>query len=392
MSYRRLSAAAWYKTGVRYGTRTAGDPPRWGRCIEHRGADVAEFVHTHFSDVNRRVLLIGGAGFDPRSPVLARLLVAAAPSRVRGLFLREWRPKPDKRLLEDAERNVRELAALVVDSSIMEVPVFEADGAVGIGRHVVEVVRGFDLDGYTDLVIDFSALSIGSSFPLTRLLLARLEANAASGRSVPNLHAMVTGSPQTDECIMPSPSAVVQPVHGFQGRLGIHETSRAARLWMPQLRFGHRGILERIYDELKPDDVVPVLPFPAHDPRLGDRLIEHYSTEFEGRWEVDARSLVYANEGSPLDFYRTVLKIDDGRAPVFASTGGSLLVLSPIGSKVLALGAMMAASERDLPVVYVEALAYSVNAIDAQVDLEYRHENVVHVWLLGDAYPPPATN
>jgi hypothetical protein len=392
MSHRPLSAAAWYETGVLYGTRTAGDPPRWGRCIEHRGADVATFVNTHFGETNRRVLLIGGAGFDPRSVVIARLLVAAAPRRVRGLFLRERRPNPDQRLLDRAETNIRELTELVGQSSIADVPVFEADGAVGIGRHVVEVVRGFDLDGYTDLVIDFSALSIGSSFPLTRLLLARLEADAAKGYSVPNLHAMVTGSPQTDDRIVPSPSAVVQPVHGFQGRLGIDETSHAARLWMPQLRFGQSGILERIYDELTPDDVVPVLPFPAHDPRLGDRLIEHYSAEFEGRWEVDARSLVYANEGSPLDFYRTVLRIDDSRAPVFASTGGSLLVLSPVGSKVLALGAMMAASERDLPVVYVEALAYSVQPIDAHVDVEYTRENVVHVWLLGEVYPPPATN
>jgi len=160
---------------------------------------------------------------------------------------------------------------------------------------------------------------------------------------------------------------------------------------MPQLRFGQGGILERIYDELKPDDVVPVLPFPAHDPRLGDRLIEHYAADFEGRWEVDARSLVYANEGSPLDFYRTVLKIDNSRAPVFGSTGGSLLVLSPVGSKVLALGAMMAATERDLPVLYVEALGYSLDGVE-QADLDFTPEDVVHVWLLGEAYPPPAVN
>src|SRR5207244_4368050 len=105
--------------------------------------------------------------------------------------------------------------------------------------------------------------------------------------------------------------------------------------------------------------VVPVLPFPSLDPRIGDRLIEHYGSEFENRWSVDSRNIIYADETNPLDFYRTVLRIDDGRYPVFQGTGGSLLLLSPIGSKVLAIGAMMAAMERDLPVVYVEALAYS---------------------------------
>jgi hypothetical protein len=284
-----------------------------------------------------------------------------------------------------------------------DVAVFEADGAVGLGRRVVELLRGIDISSYTDIVIDFSALSIGSSFPIARLLLARLEAEdtgahegkgtgarpSADGRI--NLHAMVTARTTTDERILPSPSAVVGPVHGFQGRFGLDETARAAKMWIPQLRFGQQGILGRLYDYLEPDDVVPVLPFPAHDPRLGDRLIEHYATEFEDRWSVDARSIVYADETSPLDFYRTVLRIDDGRHPVFASTGGSLLILSPMGSKVLALGAMMAAAERDLPVIYVEALGYSAE-LPEDTEEAYSSSDVVHVWLFGEAYPRAATS
>lgn len=345
----------------------------------------------YFGEAHRRVLLIGGAGFDPRTVVVARLLAAVAPGRVDGLFLRERRPDPDPRLIACAEENAAQLRKLVSDGRLLDIIVFESDGAVGIGRHVIEAVRTVDLSPYTDVVIDFSALSIGSSFPITRFLLEWFEREAeAARRGAVNLHAMVTASPTTDDLIVPSPSPVVQPVHGFQGRLGIDETARAARLWMPQLRFQRAGILDRLYDELRPDDVVPVLPFPAHDdPRLGDRLIEHYATEFDGRWDVDARSIVYADERSPLDFYRTVLRIDDGRWPVFASSGGNLLVLSPVGSKVLALGAMMAAIERDLPVVYVEALSYTAD-IEGQGGANYSYEDLVHVWLLGEAYPPPA--
>jgi hypothetical protein len=161
---------------------------------------------------------------------------------------------------------------------------------------------------------------------------------------------------------------------------------------------GKEGMLEQLFEHLKPHDVVPVLPFPAHDPRYGDRLLEHYAAKLDDRrqelddsrqWNVDARSIVYADEGNPLDFYRTVLRIHDGRQPVFESTGGSLLVLSPVGSKVMALGAMMAAIERDLPVVYVEALSYSYEGpLDAQNEPQYTDEDLVHVWLHGEAYPP----
>ena len=348
------------------------------------------FIRQHFGEKSRRTLLIGGAGFDPRSLVVPRMLNTATPSSVDGFFLRENRPNPSHKLSSRADLHIAQLQSLLKSCRIHDVSVFEEDGAVAIGRRVIESIRTLSLGEYTDVVVDFSALSIGTSFPLARFLLEKLEASVHRNACVTNLHAIVTGKPLTDDQIVPSPSTVVQQVHGFRGRYGIDETSLSARLWMPQLRFHQRGILDRLFDEITPDDVVPVLPFPSHDPRSGDRLIEHYAREFESRWHVDARSIVYANEGSPLDFYRTVLRIDDGRNPVFASTGGNLLVLSPIGSKVLALGAMMAATERDLPVMYVEALSYTVESIDDMNEGDYSCNDVVHVWLSGEAYPRPS--
>ena len=38
-----------------------------------------------------------------------------------------------------------------------------------------------------------------------------------------------------------------------------------------------------------------------------------------------------------------------------------MVILSPLGSKALAAGALMAAMERDFPVAYVESMSYSVN-------------------------------
>lgn len=379
------SAAAWRAAGVRSGVRQAGDPPRWERCVYHTGATVSEFAAQHFGEPHRRVLLLGGAGFDPRTLTVARFLDRFAGGRLHGFFFREQRTHPDPTFRTCAENHTARLVDIVPGADVVEIDVFEDDGAVAVGRHAVGAVNRLDLGRYTDVVVDFSALSIGTSFPVTRLM---LEAAQQTGKSPSiNLHALVTASPTTDERIVPQPSDVVGPIHGFQGRLGIDETARAALLWMPQLRSKRRGMLERLFDYLKPHDVVPVLPFPAHDPRLGDKLIEHYAEELEGRWDVDARNIVYAAEGNPLDFYRTVLRIDDRRQPVFENTGGSLLVLSPLGTKVLALGAMMAAIERDLPVVYVEALSYTTS-LDAASGAQYTEEDLVHVWLDGEAYPP----
>jgi hypothetical protein len=335
--------------------------------------------------------LVAGAGFDLRGTTAARLLTEVLGNRLEAVLFKERRFAAAATLSRRADGQLSTLRDLLPSSELVEVNVFEADGAVALGRSVVAAMQERDLTAFTDVVVDFSALSIGASFPLTKWIFGTLEGAASLG-SVVNLHAMVTASPRTDELIAPRPSDKVGPVHGFQGKLGLDETANAARLWMPQLRLGLRPSLERVYGALSPppDDVVPVLPFPADDPRMGDRLIYHYREEFEHPWQVDARSLVYASERDPLGFYRTILRIHDQRYPVFERTGGSLLILSPAGTKVLGLGAMMAAIERDLPVVYVEALSYDVE-LDALAEDEYTEADLVHVWLLGEAYPrPPA--
>ena len=99
---------------------------------------------------------------------------------------------------------------------------------------------------------------------------------------------------------------------------------------------------------------------------------------------MDARNIIYADEGDPLDLYRTILRLDDLRAPVFEETGGSMLVLSPLGSKVMAFGALLAALERDLPIVYLESVGYE---LESRVPERFDDSNLIHLWLEGDVYP-----
>ena len=108
--------------------------------------------------------------------------------------------------------------------------------------------------------------------------------------------------------------------------------------------------------------------------------------ELETPWLVDARNIVYADEEDPLNLYRTILTLDDLRKPVFAETGGSKLVLSPLGNKVMALGALMAALERDLPVAYLESIGYE---LESSIPKEIDEPDLIHLWLEGDVYPYP---
>jgi hypothetical protein len=62
---------------------------------------------------------------------------------------------------------------------------------------------------------------------------------------------------------------------------------------------------------------------------------------------------------APVDLYWTIIVIDDARKRMLKEMGGSQIILSPVGSKALALGTLMAALERDFAVVLVKSLAYN---------------------------------
>lgn len=355
--------------------------PRWERCICHRSTTAEQFVRDYFKKVDRRVGLIAGAGFDPRSSRMAELLSGVAKNRVRALFLREERPAPDANLVNFAVENVQRLQGLIPDNTVESFDVFDKrDTAPVGGRRVIGVLeKKLNKNGLTDLVIDCSALSAGVCFSITKYCMEIAENNFL------NLHLTVIDHPDTDSSFEATHCGRPSPPHGFHGEWQLAKYSKAARLWLPQLGQGKRSVLEEVHKFVNPHEVCPILTFPATCPRAPDNLIEGYGDLFEGPWKVDARDLIYAHEKSPLDLYRAILRIDNARQSVFRETGGSQVILSPVGSKAVALGMLMAALERNFAVVLVESLAYKATPAVLEVRPSPAGE-LVHIWLHGEAY------
>lgn len=352
--------------------------PWWDPCIFHRGSDLEEFLKEYFP--NRKVLYVGGAGFDPRACTVAEQLLAAGPV-ISALLIKEARPSPSNDQLSLADGNTRVLTKLLPQRQILPVDIFSADGAVVGGRFVVNAVSQCPISPATDVVIDMSALSLGTSFPLVKYFHERAKQAVDSF----NLHVFLTHEPTIDDGIRSVSCDSPDFLHGFRGDAPRFRGVNSARMWLPQLSSEHKQALEKLFDFIKPNDTCPILPFPASDPRLGDKLAVEYQSEFEGAWAVDARDIVYADEGDPLDLYRTILRLGDFRRSVFEEYGESVLVLSPLGSKVMALGALMAALDRNHPVAHVETDSYKI--CDSVYRCTYQPE-IFHIWLEGDVYPP----
>ena len=356
---------------------------RWDPCIAHRGDKVDGFITDYFTQTDRTVLLLAGAGFDPRSRTVATRLSKAA-TNMRAFLIREKRPDPPQDQLDRAVANTDSLLETLADRQVVPVEIFGPDNAVIGGRNIIKILSQQDLRGVTDVIVDTSALSAGMIFPIVRYFVEHIDhGNEAVNL---NLHVFVVHDPHLDAGIRSIASDAPGYIHGFKGRLTLSGMADAAKLWLPQLATGRRTALGRLYDFVEPHDTCPILPFPASDPRLGDVLAEEYLIEIESTWSVDSRNIVYADEGDPLDLYRTILRLDDLRKPVFAETGGSMLILSPLGSKLMALGALMAALERNLPVAYLESIGYE---LEPKVSVEIDQPNLVHLWLEGDVYPQP---
>lgn len=320
--------------------------------------------------------MIGGVGFDPRAVAVGELLSAATNGRVKLLLLREMRPSPSPELLRRANATLEVLSRGVSCVQVIDLEVFAEDGAVIGGRQAVGKMPEL-AEGTTDVVMDFSALSTGIAFPVAKLLFERCAALDV------NLHLMAVDDPAIDQLIRSQSSDRATPIPFFSGDWGLDGTEGAAKLWLPQLVEGGKETIRRIFDTVGPDDVCPILPFPSSKPRRADELIAQFEIEFESIWKVGAQNIIYAAESDPLDLYRSILRVDDLRSGVFREVCGAITVLSPLGTKVMSLGTLMAALERQFPVFYVESLGYTLSA---DVPEAQQDPNIVHVWLLGEAY------
>jgi hypothetical protein len=354
---------------------------RWEHCVTHCDQEAMDFVEQYFADKTRRILLIGGAGFDPRSAVVSEALARVAKIQ-SAIFVREERSNPLQSLLDRANANVLRLEQAIPGCQVLPIEIFDAqDGAVVGAKRLIRLIAPLIEEcAPTDILLDLSAFSIGISFPLVRFVFGKHGLKPGG----PNVHLFVTEDPALDTAIIADHTDHAMYVPGFNGNAVLDAQSQTTRLWIPQLVEGRNDALRRIHQFVGAGETCPILPFPARNLRRGDELLDCFISEVSDAWEVDPRNYIYAAEREPVDLYRTLLRLDDARKRVYENHGGSMLVLSPIGSKVLALGALLAALERDFPVAYLESISYTPredNCSPAPTSWP-----LVHLWLSGDAY------
>jgi len=358
------------------------------KCVAHYDESVTEFFSLHFKEQSRNCLLIGGAGFDPRSAGLTKHLSTILGNRLTAYMIKEERQDPDPELVIRAANNLAQIKKYCSSLNIIDINIFASDGAVIGGHNIIRAVQKIDFAPYTDVVIDLSALSTGISYPVVSFIYQTAKKYTHDF----NVHIALLSNPALDGSIKSEPNDQPSDVRGFD-RKNLYGDNEKALLWLPVVSENKQHLLKIIHSNIEPHDTCPILPFPSEDPKKGDRIAYSiFSSIYTGwggpldnEWGLEAQNYLYADERKPLDIYRTILRIADDRAPVFDAFGGSTIILSPLGSKIPSIGALMAALEREFPVVYIETIAYNVDwsRVDSISSTESR---MAHIWLYGDAY------
>lgn len=354
--------------------------PHWDNAIAHFDDQVGTFVAEYFGQDDRKCLLIAAAGFNPRSRRVASLLADVLGQRLNAIFIREERGKPDAVLVEAADMNEVALRKLV-QCEILKIDVFGDDDAPVAGSRIVRALGTYEIPSdVTDVVLDMTALSIGIGFPAARLLLEQCEDRANCA-----FHLMIASSPEIEDKILSEPDSRPMAIRGFAGEDISSSNLKAAKVWVPQLAKGKSTALSEIGKTSGEwYKICPIVPFPAGEPRRADALIDEYQSHLVNSWEVDPRDIIYASERNPLDCYWTLSTFAKQYRQAVTDIFAPTIVVTPIGSKVVAAGALMAALEHNLTVQYIETVRYDFDPTETANDND--PEYLVHLLLSGPAY------
>jgi hypothetical protein len=331
---------------------------------------------------SRTTYYILGLGFDPRATVgLQRFLALGIPdSRVISVGLRPQ--AADDTTKGQAERNERILAELEAKhpQAFLRVglPAVEEPRSAGL-RLARELLQQGRLSTSASVIVDISSLPSSVHFPLIGVLLSR------AAKEPFELQVVACENPQLDDAVLEQGVVDAGPIGGFKDGLDLEAGSRQLRIWAPVLGHGRDAAMRSILARLDPEEVYPVLPFPARNPRRGDDLLSEYREMLFDTAQIEPRNIIYAAESDPFDLYRTLSTLYERMGRTLAPIGAPVLVLSTHSSKLLSIGVLLAAFEHNLPVMTATPSQY---AIDPSIGVEEisAENSLTCVWLAGTPY------
>ena len=341
---------------------------------------------------DRRVKYVMGLGFDPRTVDCLTEIRKCAKFENVDYTVIEYNDAGslNQKLKHDLKNNEESLEVLVPKTEWNTTTINTADATKDMSVAASNSVRLDDLEDYTDLVLDINAMPINIYFPIVRKIMSWIDADKkqSQGEGRPNLHLVVSENPALDDAIRGrAPDDTITYVHGFATRLLSQANSELPRVLIPLLGKGREKQLDRIYRQMEGlVEFCPCFPMPSADPyRSRDLLVEHRKLLADSMG-VNSKDYIYCHESDPFDVCRKIYETARLYYELFKPLGGCKIVISPMSSKLMCVGALLAACE--LLAEGSEAGVVNVSASRYDIIEDFEHETSVphSVCLAGECY------
>jgi hypothetical protein len=338
----------------------------WDHYIFRRGDAVHELWDSLLRDRPVELLYIAGRGFDVRAQAVMQEFVLSQKGSGRQtvsaklLLLGFHGYELDESIEQLTEENAAALEkAFSPLGGTTTIAIAAPDGgeeasASDALRQSIKAVLD-EVDGKTDIILDVSSLPRATYLALLTNILLRLVPDKVpvEGATHPlyangvNFQVLVAEDAKLDGNIRAEdPSNDLVNIPGFFAAWQAESVQDWPLVWFPVLGEGRVNQLQRIAGSIPMEaEVCPVVPHPSKDPRRADRLLVEYREPLFDSRKTPTSNILYAHESQPFEAYRQLLRAMRRYQNSMAILGGCRLVVTPLGSKLITLGAGLACFE-----------------------------------------------
>jgi len=382
----------------------------WQHYVFRRGAEVNDMWDLVFARRPVRLLYIAGRGFDARAQAVMTAFVdslrssGGAVERADLLLVGFSGYQLSEELTEQTELNAKALeeafttigatSRLSIGASASGEDDISAANALRIGTEAVLK----NVINKTDIVLDVSSLPRVVYLSLMTALLRKLIPNKASPNALfangVNLQVLVAEDASLDAQIRSEdPRNELVLIPGFSSALYAESMRDWPLVWFPILGENRVNQLQKVLDSAIPAaaEICPVLPHPSRDPRRADGLLVEYRVPLFDKRQTPTSNILYAHEAHPFEAYRQLFRAMERYRKSMCIIGGCRLVVTPLASKLITLGAGLACFEMrpaGMDENYGVAIPYSepTRYVASTEVLRASKPEISALLLTGDAY------
>jgi hypothetical protein len=309
-------------------------------------------------------LYIAGSGFDLRAQTVmkefvenlresrhaieqAKLLLVGFTGYQLSQDLRD-QTEENARALTDMFSGLGPTSTVQIGSSVPGDEDISASTALRLGAEQALA----HLDDQTDIILDVSSLPRVVYLALLTGILHKLVPNKGAPNALfangVNFQVLVAEDAALDAKIRsedPSNDLILIP--GFSSALHAESYQDWPLVWFPILGENKVSQLQKVMGLAIPPnaEICPVLPHPSRDLRRADRLLVEYREPLFDARETPTTNILLAHESHPFEAYRQLLSAMIRYRESMRIMGGCRLVVTPLASKLITLGAGLACFE-----------------------------------------------